>query len=231
VRTIGWLIAICIVVAGCSRKTQQAVPEPEALADAVDSARMAVWDPDAVKGDTLHHSVFYDSVLVFIRRSVDLERQKRESGEQISTLTPLTSAHLKMKGYRHMAIDSLTNFNEHSLNIDARLDSLFAQYSLFARRTLDTLYHDTLRYQRVLPDILRRDLFSPRWRSRYDSIESSIVGRTLDVLHLIDTNAHDITFEEDLRFRNPETADQYDALRMALDSLATEESKVSRTAR
>jgi hypothetical protein len=207
------------------------VPEPEVLADAVDSARIAVWQPAEATGDTLHHSAFYDSVLSYVRQSVEVERQKREYAQALSALTPLTSAHLESNRYRRMAIDSLSRYPQHEEVWAGHLDAIFNRYSGFARRTLDTLYHDSIRYVKHLPDIVRRDIFYPAWRPQYDSVESSIVARTLDVLHLIDSNPREITFKEDIRFEDPSAADSYDALRKVLDSLGREEQRIGHSAR
>jgi hypothetical protein len=223
------LVLICVLtLVACSRKSRQSAPEPEALADAADSASIAVWNPEEAKGDTLHHSAFYDSVLAYVRQSIAIERAKREYAAAVSSLTPLTAAHLESNKYRRMAIDSLSHYDDHSAIWTASLDSLIARYQIYIRRTLDTLYQDTARYARVLPDLLRRDLFYPRWRPEYDSVESSITQRTLDVLHLIDSNAREITFEEDLRFEDPDVASQYDSLRILLDSLGYQEQKLAR---
>lgn len=224
------LTLFVVLIVGCGGK-RQAPPEPGALADAADSARIAVWQPAEARGDTLHHSAFYDNVLSYVRQSVAVEREKREYAQAISSLTPLTSVHLESNKYRRMAIDSLGRYTNHALSWSSSLDALFTRYEGFVRHTLDTLYHDSVRYAAQLPDILRRDLFYPAWRPHYDSVEAAIIAHTLDILHLIDSNTQEITFEGDLRFTDPSTADAYDSLRKVLDSLGDEEQRVGHTAR
>lgn len=225
------LIALAVGVLSCSGKRTPNIPDPESLADAADSARVAVWEPELAKSDTTTHSAFYDSALVYIRKSAVIERDKRLYAQSISGLTPLEPMHLKSPRYRRLAIDSLARYPAHDSVWSSGLESVVQSYRQFVTRTLDTLYTDSLRYGRALPDLLRRDLFYPHWRPQYDSVESAIVLRTLEVLRLVDSNARQIRFEDDLRFSDYDAAERYETLRKDLDSLAGEEQRINRSSR
>ncbi len=113
-----------------------------------------------------------------------------------------------------------------------KLDFIFAQYSNFMHRTLDTLYHrDSSKYAAALPNLFRRSLFEPSWRPRFDSIESAIIVHTIGILRFVDANKTSISIDTILRFSTPELTTQYQLLGRSLDSLTRVEAEVAKIAK
>ena len=104
------IVLLCIVISGCGRKG----PPIDALVKAIDSAEIAVWQPVEPKADTLHHSLFYDSVLHYAAIAVQVESEKRRYAQAIIDLAPLLPQNLESWNRRKFSMDSLLHYPTHA---------------------------------------------------------------------------------------------------------------------
>ena len=223
IRLICPLALVGILWIGCHG---QSSTTPDQLEVAVDSVEVSLWRPAQIApDDTLPHSRFYDSVFNYVMPAVAIERDRRLWMDSLLVQHPLRPDKLRDPGERLDALASLDEYERVTRESNHRIDSLMTRYDLFLKRTLRVLFRDdSEEVAKVKLQLLKRTLFVPDWRTRFDSLENRIVSTSKQILSLVDSVAPTIQFDLThnpavLRFETEEEADAYMRLRNALDSL------------